>query len=33
MFTPCGAANFAEALRIAAEVYHTLKKVIEKKYG
>lgn len=33
MFTPCGATNFAEALRIAAEVYHTLKKVIEKKYG
>lgn len=33
MFTPVGASNFHEALRIGAEVYHTLKKVIEKKYG
>ncbi|EAR85197.1 carboxy-terminal TIM barrel domain enolase (macronuclear) [Tetrahymena thermophila SB210] len=33
MFTPCGASNFAEGLRMGAEVYHNLKKVIEKKYG
>lgn len=33
MFTPSGAKNFSEALQIGAEVYHTLKKVIEKKYG
>lgn len=33
MFTPIGAPNFTEALRIGAEIYQTLKKVIEKKYG
>lgn len=33
MFTPIGAPNFTEAIRLGAEVYHTLKKVIEKKYG
>merc|ERR1712125_280790 len=33
MILPTGAASFKEALVIGAEVYHTLKKVIEKKYG
>ncbi|MDD3363351.1 MAG: phosphopyruvate hydratase [Syntrophomonas sp.] len=30
MIVPAGAANFAEALRMAAEVYHTLKSVLKK---
>ncbi|KAI5568882.1 hypothetical protein POPTR_012G057500v4 [Populus trichocarpa] len=33
MILPVGATNFAEALRMGSEVYHTLKKIIEKKYG
>lgn len=33
MILPVGAANFKEALIIGAEVYHTLKDVIKKKYG
>jgi enolase len=33
MILPTGAENFREALRIGAEVYHTLKKVILEKYG
>ena len=34
MIMPVGAPNFREALRIAAEVFHTLKSVLkEKKYG
>lgn len=33
MILPVGAANFREALQIGAEVYHTLKKVIQAKYG
>ena len=33
MILPVGAPNFREALRYGAEVYHTLKKVIQKKYG
>lgn len=33
MLLPTGAASFAEGLRIGAEVYHTLKSVIKKKYG
>jgi len=33
MILPVGAANFREALQIGAEVYHTLKKVIQEKYG
>lgn len=31
MIMPVGAASFAEALRMGAEVYHTLKKVLKKK--
>jgi enolase len=30
MIVPAGAANFAQALRMAAEVYHTLKSVLKK---
>merc|ERR1719160_2256285 len=33
MILPTGAANFKDALIIGAEVYHTLKGVIKKKYG
>merc|ERR1712139_215289 len=33
MILPTGATSFKEALVIGAEVYHTLKKVIGKKYG
>jgi len=33
MICPVGAASFREALNIGAEVYHTLKGVIKKKYG
>ena len=33
MILPIGAKNFAEALRMGAEVYHCLKKVIQGKYG
>jgi enolase len=33
MILPIGAKNFAEALRMGAEVYHCLKKVIQIKYG
>lgn len=33
MILPVGAANFSEALRMGAEVYHTLKGLIKKKYG
>ncbi|KAK6588842.1 hypothetical protein RS030_2262 [Cryptosporidium xiaoi] len=33
MIFPVGAPNFKEALRYGAEVYHTLKSVIKKKYG
>merc|ERR1719201_2831981 len=33
MILPVGAANFKEAMIIGAEVYHTLKGVIKKKYG
>ncbi|KAF8944597.1 phosphopyruvate hydratase [Haplosporangium gracile] len=33
MILPTGAANFAEAMKIGSEVYHTLKSVIKKKYG
>merc|ERR1719191_792943 len=33
MILPTGAASFKEALIIGAEVYHTLKSVIKKKYG
>ena len=33
MILPTGAANFTEAMRIGAEVYHNLKGVIKKKYG
>jgi enolase 1/2/3 len=31
MIVPCGAANFADALRMGAEVFHTLKSVLKKK--
>lgn len=33
MILPTGASSFREGLRIGAEVYHNLKKVIQKKYG
>lgn len=33
MIMPVGARNFKEALRIGAEIYHILKKIIKKKYG
>lgn len=33
MILPMGAVNFREALRMGAETYHTLKKVIKEKYG
>ncbi|OIO64749.1 phosphopyruvate hydratase [Candidatus Woesearchaeota archaeon CG1_02_57_44] len=33
MLVPAGADNFAEALRMAAETYHHLKGLLEKKYG
>jgi len=33
MICPTGAANFKEAMRMAAETYHHLKMVIKKKYG
>jgi enolase len=33
MIMPVGAASFAEAMQIGAEVYQHLKKVIKKKYG
>ncbi|KAK2104163.1 phosphopyruvate hydratase [Saguinus oedipus] len=33
MILPVGAANFREAMRIGAEVYHNLKDVIKEKYG
>ncbi|MBN1156042.1 phosphopyruvate hydratase [Candidatus Woesearchaeota archaeon] len=33
MILPTGAPNFREALRMGAEVYHNLKKVIKEKYG
>merc|ERR1711937_330997 len=33
MILPLGASTFKEALIIGAEVYHTLKSVIKKKYG
>merc|ERR1711985_83198 len=33
MILPTGASSFKEALIIGAEVYHTLKGVIKKKYG
>ncbi|KAK8865587.1 phosphopyruvate hydratase [Kwoniella newhampshirensis] len=33
MLLPTGATSFAEALKLGSETYHTLKKVITKKYG
>jgi len=33
MICPVGASNFRDAMNIGAEVYHTLKGVIKKKYG
>merc|ERR1719148_494428 len=33
MILPVGAGSFKEAMNIGAEVYHTLKSVIKKKYG
>jgi enolase len=33
MIFPVGAKSFSEALRIGAEVYHTLKGIIKEKYG
>merc|ERR1719491_1990973 len=33
MILPVGCSSFREALVVGAEVYHTLKSVIKKKYG
>lgn len=33
MLLPTGAASFTEAMKIGTETYHTLKKVINAKYG
>merc|ERR1719387_1878813 len=33
MILPVGAENFKDAMRIGAEVYHSLQAVIKKKYG
>ncbi|KAL7422320.1 phosphopyruvate hydratase [Cryptotrichosporon argae] len=33
MILPTGASSFAESLKMGSETYHTLKKVITKKYG
>jgi enolase len=33
MIVPTGAANFKDAMIVGAEIYHTLKGVIKKKYG
>merc|ERR1711981_571965 len=33
MILPTGASSFKEAMIIGAEIYHTLKGVIKKKYG
>merc|ERR1719437_270348 len=33
MILPTGCDSFKEALQVGAEVYHTLKSVIKKKYG
>ena len=33
MLLPTGASSFTEAMKFGSETYHTLKKVITKKYG
>merc|ERR1712078_633488 len=33
MIMPTGASSFKQAMEVGAEVYHTLKNVIKKKYG
>ena len=33
MILPTGCKTFSEALRAGAEVYHSLKSIIKKKYG
>ena len=33
MIAPTGAQSFEEAIRVASEVYHTLKSVITEKFG
>ncbi len=33
MYMPVGAKTFAEGIRMGAEVYHTLKRMLKKKYG
>merc|ERR1719254_96013 len=33
MILPTGAKSFKEAMNVGAEIYHTLKGVIKKKYG
>ena len=33
MILPTGAATFTESIKMGTETYHTLKKVITKKYG
>lgn len=33
MIMPTGAKSFSEAVRVGAEVYHALMKIIKKKYG
>lgn len=33
MLLPTGASSFTESIKMGTETYHTLKKVITKKYG
>ena len=33
MLLPTGASSFTEAMKIGTETYHTLKKVVNAKYG
>ncbi len=33
MILPVGAKSFKEAMRIASEIYHMLKRIIEQRYG
>lgn len=33
MILPTGATNFKDAMRMGTDVYHTLKKILHKKYG
>jgi enolase len=33
MIMPTGATSFKEAMRYGSEIYHTLMKILKKKYG